>query len=233
VSVANNGREALAVMESHDFDLVLMDVQMPVMDGFEATAAIRARERRTGRHVPIIAMTAHALKGDRERCLEGGMDGYVAKPVHAEQLVAAINDARTAPRRDGTSLLDVKDTGQPAAKQVRGLDMEGALRFAGGDEQTLAVVIEAALQEGPDRLAEMRRAVEAGDGEALRRAAHALKGAVRCFGETPAFELAARIEQLADADRLDEAAASFAELDTAMQALSDALAEHLKTASDA
>jgi len=91
VTLANHGREALAVLESQDFDLILMDVQMPEMDGYEATAAIRAREQETGRHIPIVAMTAHAMKGDRERCLESGMDGYVAKPIRAQQILEAID----------------------------------------------------------------------------------------------------------------------------------------------
>ncbi len=90
VAVANNGEEALAAIAREPFDLVLMDVQMPVMDGFEATALIRQQEKGTGRHLPIVAMTAHAMKGDRERCLEAGMDGYVAKPVQREELFDSI-----------------------------------------------------------------------------------------------------------------------------------------------
>jgi CheY-like chemotaxis protein len=95
VELAGNGRLALAALERQDFDLVLMDVQMPEMDGFEATAAIRARERESGRRVPIVAMTAHAMKGDRERCLAAGMDAYVAKPVAKRDLLEAI--ARVVP----------------------------------------------------------------------------------------------------------------------------------------
>jgi CheY-like chemotaxis protein len=91
VVVANNGREALETLDSQPhIDLVLMDIQMPEMDGMEATHAIREKEQQTGGHVPIIAMTAHALKGDRQRCLEAGMDEYVAKPIHAQKLVRAI-----------------------------------------------------------------------------------------------------------------------------------------------
>jgi CheY-like chemotaxis protein len=86
VTVANSGKEAIAALESQRFDVVLMDVEMPEMDGLEATAVIRVKERQTGKHVPIIAMTAHAMKGDRERCLEAGMDGYVSKPIRAQQL---------------------------------------------------------------------------------------------------------------------------------------------------
>ncbi len=91
VTLANHGREALAALDTQEFDLILMDVQMPEMDGYEATAAIRARERETGRHIPIVAMTAHAMKGDRERCLEAGMDAYVAKPIRVQQIFEAIN----------------------------------------------------------------------------------------------------------------------------------------------
>jgi CheY-like chemotaxis protein len=86
VAVANNGREAVAWMDPGDFDVILMDVEMPEMDGLEATAIIREKEKGTGRHVPIVAMTAHAMKGDRERCLAAGMDDYVSKPIRAQQL---------------------------------------------------------------------------------------------------------------------------------------------------
>ena len=93
VVIAGTGREALAALDeagSGGFDLVLMDVQMPEMDGFEATAIIRAREQVSGTHLPIVAMTAHAMKGDKERCLAAGMDGYVSKPIDVEQLFAVI-----------------------------------------------------------------------------------------------------------------------------------------------
>jgi CheY-like chemotaxis protein len=97
VVVAGDGRAALAALDlaaldEDKFDLVLMDVQMPEMDGFEATAAIRARERLTGAHLPIIAMTAHALKGDQERCLAAGMDGYISKPIRVQELLATVED---------------------------------------------------------------------------------------------------------------------------------------------
>ncbi len=90
VTVAVNGREALAAFEKESFDVILMDIQMPEMDGFEATAAIRAKEKSTGDHIPIIAMTAHSLVGDQERCLAAGMDGYVSKPIRTHQLFAVI-----------------------------------------------------------------------------------------------------------------------------------------------
>jgi CheY-like chemotaxis protein len=95
--VVGTGKAALKALEDENFDLVLMDVQMPDMDGFEATSAIREQERGTRKHLPIIAMTAHAMSGDRERCLEAGMDAYVTKPVDAKKLLAAISDAAIQP----------------------------------------------------------------------------------------------------------------------------------------
>ena len=92
VVIANNGKEALAALSAQEFDAVLMDVQMPEMDGLEATAAIRAGEQGTGRHVPIVALTAHALTSDRERCLQAGMDAYLSKPIQSAQLLQAMAD---------------------------------------------------------------------------------------------------------------------------------------------
>jgi CheY-like chemotaxis protein len=100
VTVAYNGREAVAEATQHPFDLVLMDIQMPEMNGFEATEAIRQQERERGGRVPIVAVTAHALKGDRERCLEAGMDAYVSKPIRQEELYEAI--ATCCPPPDAT-----------------------------------------------------------------------------------------------------------------------------------
>src|SRR5205823_6328444 len=93
VTVAANGQEALAATEREPFDLVLMDVQMPEVGGFEATAAIRAREKQTGGHLPVVAMTAHAMEGDRERCLAAGMDDYLPKPIQAHELLAVLGRA--------------------------------------------------------------------------------------------------------------------------------------------
>ena len=102
IEIAANGREALRLLEQQAFDLVLMDVQMPEMDGLEATAAIRQREVRTGAHIPIVAMTAHAMQGDQQRCLEAGMDAYISKPIHGEtllRLVAEFGATQTVSQR--------------------------------------------------------------------------------------------------------------------------------------
>ena len=98
VATANNGRAALAVLEHDHFDLALMDLQMPEMDGFEATARIRERERGSGMHLPIIALTANAMVGDEERCLQAGMDGYVSKPIDMARLLAEIQRVQATAR---------------------------------------------------------------------------------------------------------------------------------------
>jgi two-component system sensor histidine kinase/response regulator len=118
VVVVQNGREALAALDEQRFDAVLMDIQMPEMDGFEATAARRAQEGATGTHVPIIAMTAHAMQGDRERCLEAGMDGYVAKPIRAKELFEALESLTPA----GTAAETAAPAVQPDAAIVLGQD---------------------------------------------------------------------------------------------------------------
>jgi CheY-like chemotaxis protein len=97
VVVAGNGREAIAALEGGEFDVVLMDMQMPEMDGFEATAAIRKQEQETGRHLPIVALTAHAMEQDRERCLNAGMDAYLSKPIHAAELFATLENLLPRP----------------------------------------------------------------------------------------------------------------------------------------
>ena len=99
VVVAANGKEAIAALTSQEFDVVLMDVEMPEMDGLEATAVIRVQEKQTGEHIPIVAMTAHAMKGDRERCLEAGMDEYVSKPIRAQQLFETLASVCQGHRR--------------------------------------------------------------------------------------------------------------------------------------
>jgi two-component system sensor histidine kinase/response regulator len=218
VVVVEDGREALAAMESEPFDLVLMDVQMPEMDGLEATRAIRERERGTGRHVPIVALTAHALAGDRERCLEAGMDGYVSKPLRAERLFAAIESA--CHDRIATESPEPTSGGIDA-----GIDWDGALAAVAGDRDLLDAVVAAAIDEIPVLARAIGNAIEAGDAPALRLAAHSLKGSLRIFGELPAVESAARIEAIAREGKAEEAAALVEELRVHLEAVAALLRE--------
>ncbi len=165
-----NGREVLAALEKIPYDLILMDVQMPDMDGFEATQEIRRREKGRGRRIPIIAMTAHAMKGDRERFLEGGMDDYIPKPVHPENLMAAIE--RWVKNASGKHAVP---SGEPTESgEVFG--REEFLERLGGDEQLFKEILLTFLEDAPVRIERMKQLSESGDLAALERQAHSLKG---------------------------------------------------------
>ena len=196
VTVAGDGREALAALEQKPFDLVLMDVQMPEMNGFETTGVIRERERQSGQHIPIIAMTAHAMKGDRERCLAAGMDDYVSKPIIARKLFEAI--VRLAP-----------EVAQPPANAPSSsLHADRILDRVGGDAELLRELVAIFLEECPRLLTEIEEAVGRRDVGALTRAAHALKGSIGSFEAGAAFETARRLEEIGhegDLSGVDEA----------------------------
>ncbi len=190
--IANNGREALALLDREAFDVVLMDVQMPELDGFETTAAIRERERSTGRHVPIVAVTAHTMKGDADRCLAAGMDAYVAKPLRSQELLAAIRGLAGA-------------SPEPAAapRRPRGpIDRTLLLERVGGDRQALARLVKLFLADAPKRMAGIRRAILHGKAQALQAAAHALKGAVSNFAAPAATEAALRLQRMGESGDL-------------------------------
>jgi len=200
VAIANNGREALDQSAADSFDVILMDVQMPELDGLEATRLIRERERGSQRHVPIVAMTAHALKGDRERCLAAGMDEYVSKPVRERQLLTAL---RTVLGQEVAALPDELEPQLAPATDI--LNWDAALKICGGDRNLLREIVLAFLEEQPQRLDEIRRAIDTSDWELLHRAAHTIKGSMRYFEARAVFDRAFGLEQLAAARRLDGA----------------------------
>jgi CheY-like chemotaxis protein len=213
VRVVNNGREAIAAVESDEFDLILMDVQMPTMDGFEATAAIRAREKDTGRHIPIVAMTAHALKGDREMCLEVGMDEYISKPIRAASLF------RTIQRVVDPSRFQTPEHDSPSV-----LNWDEALDAVGGNREILKTLTDSLVEEAPAMLDAIQRSVRAGDASAVRLAAHTLKGAVRYFGTTAVFKSAFRLESMGQDGDLETAPEVLASLESSMEQFLAALA---------
>jgi PAS domain S-box-containing protein len=215
VTVAADGREAVRVLGEQPFDLVLMDVEMPEMGGFEATGIIRRQEEATGRHVPIIAMTAHAMKGDRERCLEAGMDGYLAKPICAEEL-GRVMDAVLARATPAPS---------PPAEADFGtlLDRREALGHVGGDPGLLRELVHIFLADWPRLLADLRGGAEHGDARRLKLAAHSLKGSLTHFAAGPAVRAAQHVETLAGNGDLRDAPAAVAALEQEMDRLLPAL----------
>ncbi len=216
VVVAADGREAVEAAGRQPFDLVLMDVQMPEMDGFEATAAIRQAERGTGRHVPILAMTAYAMKGDRERCLEAGMDGYVSKPIQGRELSEMIERL-------------VASSGSPENKETPAqsavLDREEIKERVGGDTKLLRELIELFFADCPRMWQNVRDALSLGDAVKLSRAAHTLKGSVGVFGAKSAREAAEHVEQLARSGNLAQAAEAITQLEAELERLKPTLLE--------
>jgi len=201
VEIAGHGREALDKLKAGRFDLVLMDVQMPEMDGFDATKIIRARERTTDQHLPIVALTAHAMKGDEQRCLDAGMDGYVAKPLRADELFAAMDRAvqdarfRGAQRAGQTGPEAGADSSRIPPEQDGGpIDWSVALEKAHGDEELLVDLAKLLIDELPRRLAEIDDSFAAGDVATAERAAHSLKGHFRVFGAHAATDYALQVE---------------------------------------
>jgi CheY-like chemotaxis protein len=224
VTVAGNGREVLAALERSRFDVVLMDIQMPDMDGFEATQAIRQTERSTDARVPIIAMTAHAMKGYRERCLEAGMDGYLAKPVRREELSEVLAQVPAGNSRQ-------PPTAAPAASPGGDvLDWTTARASVQGDEALLAEIISIFLEESPAMLDAVRSALDAGDAARLRISAHTLKGAVVHFGAAAAVSAAAKVESAARDQDLATAAADCRSLEIELERLNPQLADYFEAA---
>jgi two-component system sensor histidine kinase/response regulator len=160
-----------------------MDVQMPEMDGFTATRTIRAQEKETGSHVPIVAMTAHALKGDRERCLESGMDDYLAKPVSSREIAEAIQ--RLFPLAPAAAVASGRSNPWTAAR---------ALAQVEGDEKLLHEIVAIFVDEAPKLLAQLRQAITTHDVELLERTAHNLKGQLGYLGATVAAQKSRELE---------------------------------------
>jgi two-component system sensor histidine kinase/response regulator len=184
VTLANNGLAALSAMEKDHFDVVLMDVQMPEMDGLEATARIRERERLTGEHVYVIAMTAHAMKGDRERYLESGMDAYLPKPI-AQQDLFDIVESRPS-----------RGEAAPSDTPPAPFDVAQMRERMGDDDELIAEIIGLFLEDYPIQLAAIELAIEERDPDRIRSGAHTLKGSASALSASGVVAAARALEVL-------------------------------------
>ena len=212
-----NGREAVAAVAKGGFDLVLMDVQMPEMDGLEATAAIRSAEEGTGTHVPIVALTAHAMKGDREACLAAGTDEYLSKPVNATELFALIESLLN----NATST--TPELGMRSARPEPAFDLEGALARVEGDRSLLSELTRIFSADVPRALAEIRRCATTGDNAGLETAAHAFRGACGNFGAKGAVGAAHVLELMGRRAVLTDVGLRLDDLERETQSLQQAL----------
>jgi CheY-like chemotaxis protein/HPt (histidine-containing phosphotransfer) domain-containing protein len=209
VVVAVNGREAVEFSAAQSFDLILMDVQMPELDGLAAARAIREREARTAHdRIPIVAMTAHAMAGDRDRCLESGMDGYVSKPIRAGTLLDELR--RVLPARNEARDIPQAAPAEPASEDSSRnvfvpkypVDWPACERLVSGSAELLREISEAFVLEAGSLLPGLKQAIEDGDARTAQRLAHTLKGSFRTFGVVDATEIAAGCEQAAKAGDL-------------------------------
>jgi two-component system sensor histidine kinase/response regulator len=215
VTVAVNGKLAVEAFEKEAFDVVLMDVQMPEMDGFEATAAIRRKEKSTGNHIRIIAMTAHAMKGDRENCLAAGMDAYISKPVHVEELLQVTESL--------TRYAGPIDRGAEPAPKHTAADLDAALLSLEGDEDLLMDLAKLFCEESPRMLEAIQDAIGRKNADALERAAHSLKGSLATFAAPQAVEFASKLERLGRSKELDDAEQVFVALTAEIRRVRTAL----------
>ena len=203
VTVAEDGRQAVELAKEGDFDLILMDVQMPEMDGLEATRTIREWEEGTGRHVPIVALTAHAFEEDRKRCLEAGMDAYLTKPIKVQELFKTIEELLPHLAHAESPQQQEPPSPQEPSPEGPTFDMTKALEMAGGDVEFLKELIEIYRSDYPQKLARIREALERGDAKTLYENAHSLKGSSGNLGLRRAYELALRIEKMGKEGRLE------------------------------
>jgi CheY-like chemotaxis protein len=225
VLVAANGRQALEAISKKHYDLVLMDVQMPEMDGLEATAALRASEKETGCHQPVIAMTALVMQGDRERCLAAGMDGYLTKPIRPRALDEVL-EIYIAQKKQGNTVFEEisKTSSQPSSTSgLEPVDGHELLERVDNDREFLTELVNLFREDGPKQLDKIRKALEKKDAGEMLRGAHLLKGTLANLAARPAADLAADIEHAARSEDWPRSEAALESLDLEMARVLDAL----------
>jgi two-component system, sensor histidine kinase and response regulator len=217
VTVAGTGKAAVETWQEGRFDVILMDIQMPEMDGHAATRAIRDLEAGTDQHIPIIAMTAHALKGDEEKCLAVGMDSYISKPIRAPLLYDKLADICDSVPANGTSpiepvasLLEQSLMTVTADNDV--VDWNAALVVVGGDRELLGEILQAIIEECPQQFVSLEKSISEQDSSTARRAAHTILGNMRAIEATNAMDKAGVVEDLAKDSKFDAIAEPVEEL---------------------
>ena len=227
VSVANDGLEALALLEREPFDVVLMDVHMPNMGGFEATAEIRTCERASGRaRLPVIALTALAMTGDREKCLQAGMDAYLTKPINARELFGALSQILP----QGASASSPAAAAPVAAVAAPVVDVDALRRNMDDDEEMLQDIVGAFLRDHVTQLKELHRGLGTQDAQGALRSAHTLKGLLLTLAAQPAADAALEVEHAVRAGDLPRAVALLPNLEAHLTQLMPELYSLLRRA---
>ena len=227
VKAVEHGRAAVDAVKNakaRRFDAIVMDLQMPELNGLDATQEIRDLERRTGAHVPIVALTAHALQGDRERCLAAGMDGYLSKPIDADELIATIERFGLAGVAEGTTAPAAAAEGTSDGAVDSVFSEQAALAHTGGDRQLLKEVIAVFLAGCAPSLRRIQTAIRRRDGEALRQAAHAIKGPIATVGSTIGRQMAADLEHMGRGGEFEQSRDAYRRLTDHLDQLEKAFA---------
>lgn len=209
VTVVGDGRQAIDTFTQEHFDVVLMDMQMPEVDGLEATAAIRSHEKSSGRHTPVIALTANAMIGDRERCLNAGMDDYLSKPLRADNLFTTIDRLVAAALQTSACSRSPVD---PAPLSHEIFDYARSVQQVGDDPDLLCQLVTVFLEQLPLLLPPLEAAVARQDAKAIRQAAHALCSSVSVIAAPRAKDIARRLELMGLNAELTRASETHAEL---------------------
>jgi signal transduction histidine kinase/HPt (histidine-containing phosphotransfer) domain-containing protein len=215
IVAVESGGGALEALRQQRFDLVLMDVQMPGMDGIETTRAVRRMEKSLGGHVPILALTANAIAGDRERCLQAGMDGYLVKPIRPVALIDAVERLEH----------HTNDPGRVRAADRRGVSAAQLMELVGGDANLLGEVSGLFVRESAKQLAALKATIDAGDAERYGRALHTIRGMLRNFAAGTAEQAAAGMETLDPGKDKTEAYAAWEVLSQSVNDLKQRLLE--------
>ncbi len=235
VDIASDGKEAVRLSEQSPYDVILMDLQMPELNGLDATAAIRKRED-GGRRIPIVAMTAHAMQSDRDRCLAAGMDGYLCKPVRREDLIETVEKlaAKDYHRKPSDRLPAQGEDPQPAVSNPQSVlpdsaafDLDAALARLDGNFELFKEMTQIFFSDALGLVPEMRAAAAAGDAATIERKAHRLKGTLLYLGAEAVVEAVARVEFLARSGDLAGAATAIRTVEEEMPRLTAALRDHV------
>ena len=199
VTLASNGVQALAALEKAPYDLVLMDVQMPGMDGLEATTLLRAREKASGEHQAVVAMTALVMKGDRDRCMAAGMDGYLSKPIAPQELDDVLDRYRSPGHAEAT-------VAEPSSVLEGPILVKDLFQRIDGDRIFLSELLQLLREDSPEQIRTAREAIANGNAAALQRVGHALRGALANLAAPTAAAIAGELESKGKAGDISSAA---------------------------
>jgi two-component system sensor histidine kinase/response regulator len=227
VTLASNGIEAVEAFKKGDFDLIIMDIQMPEMDGFEATRAIRkleagdpqqspiANHQSSIQGIPIVAMTAHAMKGDREKCIDAGMDDYVSKPIKPEAFYSVIDKvARKSQKEKEQKRTQPSESSRTFSPKT--FDLSGAMETVLDDQDFFREIAGMFIESCSDHIAKIKEGIAGKDGGILEREAHSLKGAVGNFSAKEVYEAAYRLEKLGKEGEMATAEEGLSDLERAL-----------------